>query len=629
MQSHPQVVKAISACLSEDGEVQDSASDELRAARGKLRGVENRLKALLKGHSGEVSEMSGRFCVVLPASQQGPPKGILLGTSPGGGAFYIEPPSAVALNNELAAARGEAGAAEENVLWQLTGQVIDNLEDIQRALDNVVWLDVVAARARYGRWIGGSLPSFAPVPTAGKASAKARKGNKPPERQPAAETGEEEGFAIRLKQLRHPLLLGRHLQGKEKTAREQRQGKSGAQLRRLSNRKQSTLATPANNSDRQEKKEDAAVLANGPVAIDVCVRPETRAVIITGPNTGGKTATLKAFGLAVLMGRAGVAIPADPPVKLPAYSAVLADIGDEQSLSANLSTFSGHLKRIQAVRAASDSRSLVLLDEVGTGTEPVEGSALGVALLETLVKGGRGGAGFTMATTHHSSLTSLKFENSAFENASVEFDEQKLAPTYRLLWGVPGRSNALNIAEGLGLDPTIIQAARESLGTNQAAVDSTIMDMEAFRRGITDDKGAVQQLQQQLATQRRKLARSRQELAKNKAALELRKAEAIAKAVQSARQQLRPTLEKLKQEAAVRKEQEQKQEAANQQKQLVKQGWRPAVGSSVYVPRLNSSVKVIKGPKSPSENADVVVQMGFLNITVSMAEVRKPKGRGS
>ena len=173
---------------------------------------------------------------------------------------------------------------------------------------------------------------------------------------------------------------------------------------------------------------------------------------------------LQAFGLAVLMGRAGLAIPAQDPVQLPAYSAVLADIGDEQSLSANLSTFSGHLRRIQAVRSASNSRSLVLLDEVGTGTEPVEGSALGVALLEALVKGGRGGAGFTMATTHHrylttkparkltstnlrqssgipitallcacSLLTSLIFENSASENASASFDEQKLAPTHKLL----------------------------------------------------------------------------------------------------------------------------------------------------------------------------------------------------
>lgn len=624
LQSHSQVVKNISACVSEEGDIRDSASDEVRQSRGKLRAVENRLKAILKGHSGEVSEMSGRLCVVLPASQQGPPKGILLGTSPGGGAFYIEPPSAVPLNNELAAARGEAAAAEEKVMWQLTGQVIDNLADMQAALAIVIWLDVATARARYGRWIGGTLPTFVPVPLAGKASAKARKGAKVTERQSAGADGEEEEYSIRLKQLRHPLLLGRHLQEKERNRQQMRRGQHGAQLRRLSNRKQSTQLQSQNGTEmRKENQEDAAVLASGPVAIDVCVRPETRAVIITGPNTGGKTATLKAFGLAILMARAGLAVPAEAPVQVPAYSAVLADIGDEQSLSANLSTFSGHLRRIQAVRAASDSRSLVLLDEVGTGTEPVEGSALGVALLETLVKGGRGGAGFTMATTHHSSLTSLKFENPAFENASVEFDEQKLAPTYRLLWGVPGRSNALNIAAGLGLDASLVQAARDALGTGQAAVDSTIMELEGLKRTVTADNGAVQQLQRQMATLRRKLVISRQDVAQSQASLQLRKAEAITKAVLATRQQLIPIIEQQEKEAAARKQEAQKAQEVEQHKKLVSQGWRPAVGSTVYVPRLNASLKVVKAPSSPAEDAVLVVQKGFMQVSVSMNEIQK------
>lgn len=224
-----------------------------------------------------------------------------------------------------------------------------------------------------------------------------------------------------------------------------------------------------------------------------------------------------------------------------------------------------------------------------------------------------------------SSLTSLKFENSAFENASVEFDEQKLAPTYRLLWGVPGRSNALNIAAGLGLDAALVQAARDSLGTGQAAVDTTIMELEGLKRSITADKTAVQQLQHQITTQRRKLAASRQNVAQSQASVELRKAEAVMKAVQATRQELVPVIEQQQQRAVILKREADKLQEAEQQKQLVSQGWQPNAGSSVYVPRLDAMVKVVRPPSSSSDNASLTVQKGFMQVTVSMNEIRKHK----
>ncbi|MGB5899537.1 MAG: endonuclease MutS2, partial [Geitlerinemataceae cyanobacterium] len=175
------------------------------------------------------------------------------------------------------------------------------------------------------------------------------------------------------------------------------------------------------------------------VPIDATIHPQIRVVTMTGPNTGGKTVTLKTLGLAVLMAKVGLFIPAREPVELPWFSQVLADMGDEQSLEQNLSTFSGHIRRICRILGAlspENDRSLVLLDEVGAGTDPSEGSALAIALLQSLADR----AALTVATTHFGELKALKYQDDRFENASVEFDDVSLSPTYRLLWGIPGRS---------------------------------------------------------------------------------------------------------------------------------------------------------------------------------------------
>ncbi|MGB3767374.1 MAG: endonuclease MutS2, partial [Phormidesmis sp.] len=197
----------------------------------------------------------------------------------------------------------------------------------------------------------------------------------------------------------------------------------------------------------QQKKEQSSTV----VPTDLVIRPDLRVVAITGPNTGGKTVSLKTLGLTSLMAKVGMFIPAKEPVELPWFDSVLADIGDEQSIEQSLSTFSGHVKRIGRIldeidKVEESSNTLVLLDEVGAGTDPSEGSALAIALLKHLADHAR----LTVATTHYGELKSLKYEDDRFENASVEFDDVKLAPTYRLLWGIPGRSNALSIARRLG-----------------------------------------------------------------------------------------------------------------------------------------------------------------------------------
>ncbi len=221
---------------------------------------------------------------------------------------------------------------------------------------------------------------------------------------------------------------------------------------------------------------------NAVVPVSLEVEPDLRVVAITGPNTGGKTVTLKNIGLAVLMARAGLLLPCRGNPSLPWCAQVLADIGDEQSLQQSLSTFSGHLIRISRILQATrhgQGPTLVLLDEIGAGTDPSEGTSLAIALLKTLADISR----LTIATTHFGELKALKYSDSRFENASVAFDSETLTPTYRLQWGIPGRSNALSIAKRLGLDSVVIGRAEKliELNTNED-VDVVIAGLEDQRR---------------------------------------------------------------------------------------------------------------------------------------------------
>ncbi|MEB3353594.1 MAG: endonuclease MutS2 [Cyanobacteriota bacterium] len=219
------------------------------------------------------------------------------------------------------------------------------------------------------------------------------------------------------------------------------------------------------------------------VPVSLAVGPDLRVVAITGPNTGGKTVTLKSLGLAALMARAGLFLPCSGTPRLPWCGLVLADIGDEQSLQQNLSTFSGHIRRIarilDALSGIQAGVALVLLDEVGAGTDPQEGAALATALLQHLADRAR----LTVATTHFGELKALKYTDPRFENASVSFDEETLAPTYRMQWGIPGRSNALAIARRLGLEESVLHRAAEQLAPRgEGEVNQVIAGLEQQRQ---------------------------------------------------------------------------------------------------------------------------------------------------
>ena len=227
----------------------------------------------------------------------------------------------------------------------------------------------------------------------------------------------------------------------------------------------------------QEKNEkDKKVV---PVSFEIS--RSSKVVAITGPNTGGKTVTLKSVGLAILMTRCGFLLPCVDNPSLPWCSQVLADIGDEQSLEQNLSTFSSHITRITRILKALEKNpgaSIVLLDEIGAGTDPTEGSAFAIALLRRMADSAR----LTIATTHFGELKALKYMDSRFENASVAFDSKTLKPTYHLQWGIPGRSNALTIALRLGIDSNVISTAQKIISSKRVDnVDEVIKGLEEQR----------------------------------------------------------------------------------------------------------------------------------------------------
>ncbi|NLS44180.1 MAG: endonuclease MutS2 [Firmicutes bacterium] len=235
------------------------------------------------------------------------------------------------------------------------------------------------------------------------------------------------------------------------------------------------------------------LLSGNVMPVDVELGRDFRTLVITGPNTGGKTVTLKTIGLFALMTMAGLHIPALPGTQLPVFSQVFADIGDEQSIEQSLSTFSSHMSHIIRILKQADSNSLILLDELGAGTDPREGAALSVAILKHLHKLGA----FTAVTTHLSELKTFAYEHEGVENASCEFDIETLKPTYRLIIGLPGGSCALDVASRLGLPDEITDVARGCLGKDRVQVDSIIEKME--------------QTMQELETEREEARRAKEE----------------------------------------------------------------------------------------------------------------------
>ncbi|NEO68435.1 endonuclease MutS2 [Moorena sp. SIO3H5] len=663
--TYPELEQEIHRCIDDRGDVADRATPKLAGIRTQMKSLRDRIYEILQGivqrkggalQQQLITQRGDRFVLPVKAPQKDSIPGIVHDTSSTGATLYVEPKAIVSLGNQLRTRRRQEQVESEAVRRALTEQVAAVKPDLERLLVVATTLDLATAKARYSLWLEANPPRF---------------------------IDRNQNESITLRQLRHPLLVW------------------------------------------QQKHEQGTSV----VPIDVQIQSYIRVVAITGPNTGGKTVTLKTFGLAALMAKAGLFVPAREPVELPWFDQILADIGDEQSIEQSLSTFSGHIRRISRIIEAITTRkeelqvdrlkvggsqefqvgrlkvlreqpdnlqpdnlqpdnlqpdnlqpdnlqpdnlqpdnlqpdnlqpdnlglkavghaartatlreqpanlkqpstpraSLVLLDEVGAGTDPAEGSALAIALLKYLANTTQ----LTIATTHYGELKALKYQDERFENASVEFDDQTLSPTYRLLWGIPGRSNALSIARRLGLNPSVVDQAQTLLGGASEDVNEVIAGLEAQRRTQETKAQEANQLLQQAESLHQKLSERAKLLQERERELKLSQERSVQDAIAQAKKEIAQVIRQLQQGSQTAQN---AQKATNALKEIAqrqipaapppkpKPGFRPKVGDRIRIPRLNQTAEIL----SAADNGELTVRFGLMKMTVALTDVESLDGQ--
>lgn len=374
------------------------------------------------------------------------------------------------------------------------------------------------------------------------------------------------------------------------------------------------------------------------VPVDIRLGEEFSMLIITGPNTGGKTVSLKTLGLLTLMGQSGLHIPAFQGSKLSVFRDVFADIGDEQSIEQSLSTFSSHMSNIVYIMKHAGRDTLVLFDELGGGTDPVEGSALAIAILNELHSRDIR----CMATTHYSELKTFAMSTEGIENACCEFDVDTLSPTYHLLIGIPGKSNAFAIAEKLGLPSGVIAGAK-------AQVDSSAIDMETLLADLEKSKKTIEQEKEEIAANKEEIQKLKERLASKNEHIEQRKQDIL----RNAREEARDILEEAKAfaDASIRKYNnwEKKPDTASNRDMEKARGeirdklnavnssleYRTPERKSASKPEdfhIGDTVRVLslnlEGTvrSLPNQKGELTVQMGILQSTVKLSDVEPVKG---
>ncbi len=471
----------IQSTIDEQGEVVDRASPELRAIRDRLRRQRQRLRntlaSFLRGRDTArylqeqvVTERDGRFVLLVRSEHRGSIPGIVHGSSGSGASLFLEPLSTVEINNDIVALEQDEANEIRRILLALANALRKRGLDLRRTVSAATELDVIQARARFSRLVDGVEPALA---------ADSR---------------------IELPAARHPLLIPAV------------RARAGAE------------------SDTAPGDSEAA----GPVPVDIEIAPPTGALVVTGPNTGGKTVALKTTGLLILMAQAGLHVPAAASARVGVFQSVFADIGDDQSIADSLSTFSGHIAHIVEMEERLALPALVLLDEVGAGTDPTEGGALGAAIVERFRRRGA----LVAATTHDDLLKTYASTTGGVTCAGFGFDPETYAPTYRLAYGVPGRSLAFEIASRLGLPAAVIEDARGRRSAREAQLAEHLARTEKTLRELEAARAEVRAERQRLTAEDSRVAAARREVEEGHAELRERLKRGVTAEVRAARQEV-------------------------------------------------------------------------------------------